>query len=245
MEPIEAVNATVTAITETMEQMETYDLDHSFPKAEMYAANLVWNGLAAIMAVKAYNAIQDTDYTTAPPSTGASIWQYADMALNYGSVIFWGVGTLLQAISMTWNLVDINIMWWMVVSTYFMAIEELAGLALMYVYDANKTSATQSDIDWADDLHQEGVYDMARHAWLMVTHMSLAERWFAGQWDMLETEKRQVFAEEHEAKMQEQIAKNKAMLGIEDMDKEELAEKVEEKVEESINAAALWRTLNF
>lgn len=240
MEPIdavEAVNATVT----NMEQMETYDLDHTFPKAEMYAANLIWNGLAAIMTAKAYNAIMDADYTTSPPGVAPSVWQYADMALNYSSAIFWGVGTLLQAISMTWNLVDVNIMWWMVVSTYFMAFEELAGLALMYVYDVNKTSATSADQDWADDLHQEGVYDMAHHAWLMVTHMSLAERWFAGQWDMLEFEKREVFVEEHEAKMQEQIAKNKAYMGIEDMDKEE----VEEKIEESINAAALWRTLNF
>lgn len=242
MEPTEAVNATVAAMSE---DMETYDLDHSFPKAEMYAANLVWNGLAAIMAAKAYNAIMDADYTTSPPGNAASVWQYADMALNYGSAIFWGVGTLLQAISMTWNLVDVNIMWWMVVSTYFMAIEELAGLALMYVYDVNKTSSTTADQDWADDLHEEGVYDMARGAWLMVTHMSLAERWFAGQWDMLVVEKRQVFVEEHEAKMMEQVAKNKAYMGIEDMDKEEMAEKMEEKEDASINVADLWRTLNF
>ena len=64
------------------------------------------------------------------------------MTLNYGSAIFWGVGTLLQLISMSWNLVYSNILWWMVVSTFFMAIEEVAGLLLMYVYDINKTSST-------------------------------------------------------------------------------------------------------
>ena len=83
---------------------------------------------------------------------------------------------------------------------------------------------------------------MARHAWLLVTHMSLSERWFAGQWDMLAVEDRKVWSDYYEEKMKKQIEANKAKMGItSEVDKEEVAE----KVEEAITAAGLWKTLNF
>ena len=231
-------------MNETMYEGETYDLDHHYVKNEMYAANVVWTLLAAIMATKSVNAVLDADYTSLP-TQAASIYQYSDMALKYGNALFWTVGTLLQLVSMAWVAVDINIYFWMVISSYVMIADILVGLGIWYAYDANKLSATSSDNDWADALEVEDIYESAHEAWLMVTHMMLADKWFAGQWDMLAVEKRKEFVEMHEAEVKARVEANKARMGIEMEDKDDDEEADEEETEVLITAAGLWRTLNF
>jgi len=208
---------------------ETYDMDHSYSKVQMWTANLIWLALSGSLAFKSImGGIVDADYTTHASVTNYSFYQYGCMIMAYSGAIFWTVGTLLQLISLAWVAVDINIMFWAHSAMVMMALEGIAELLMFYTYDSAKVSANggnAGDQAFIEEAEKEMVYEAAHYAWLTVTMMGLHDMWIAGQWDMLATDKRKMFVEMHEAKMKEQYEKNKEMMYEKmDMDEEEMEE---------------------
>merc|ERR1711970_345992 len=152
---------------------------------------------------------------------------YGCMIASYSGAIFWTVGSLLQALSLAWIAVDINLMFWMHSAMAMMALEGIAEILMWYAYDSSKveanTNSTPADVAFVADAEKEMTYEAAHTAWMTVTFMHLHDAWAAGQWDMLAVEKRKVFAEAHMAKMEEQYKKNKEMMMKDmDMDGEEM-----------------------
>jgi len=220
-----------------MDDGETYDMDHSYGKPEMWTANLIWLALSGSLAFKSImGGIVDADYTTHASATNYQFYQYGCMIMAYSGAIFWTVGTLLQLISLAWIAVDINIMFWAHSAMVMMAIEGIAELLMFYAYDGAKVAAnagTAADVAFIEEAEKEMVFEAAHTAWLTVTMMGLHDMWIAGQWDMLATDKRKMFVEMHEAKMKEQAQKNKEMM----MEKMDMGEEEMEEMEEVEEAA--------
>jgi len=156
------------------------------------------------------------------------------MIFAYSGAIFWTVGTLLQALSLAFVLVDINIMFWYHSAMVMMALEGIAELLVWYAYDASKveanTNRTAADVAFVAEVEKEMTYDAAHAAWLAVTFMGLHDMWIAGQWDMLPVEKRKVFVDMEAAQMKEAYEKNMAMMkGDKDMDMDKDDKEMEDK----------------
>lgn len=179
------------------------------------------------------------------------------MIFAYSGAIFWTVGTILQAVSLAFVLVDINIMFWYQSAMAMMALEGIAELLVWYAYDSSKVEAntnnTAADVAFVAEVEKSMTYDAAHAAWLAVTFMGLHDMWIAGQWDMLPVEKRKVFVDMEAAKMKEAYEKNMAMMKGDkdmDMDDKEMEDKEIEQDEsqaqtQPIKPSQLLKTLMF
>ena len=150
-------------------------------------------------------------YYTDGDSLSTNYWKMLVQGADYFAMVFMGIASITQLLSMLGIAAEINLMVWMYGGMVDMVVSLIWGLAYMYAVeaywsDSDSTSATAATSGNAKEYLKEDMMNMVAletgaGVGLYIHHKG----WMMGQWNALSDEAKEMIWEEHEEKEDDEM----------------------------------------